>query len=340
MGIDVGKKFCSICVLDEDAECVLVDRIETLCRESWHELLKLFAGRSLHIVFEVGPQYAWMYDLLQPHCVELLVISPEEKQRCKTDRLDAAHLANDLRRGELEHIYVPPAWQRQHRRLIAALHRLSSQIAKAKTQIRDMLFVARLKVPDTDLGSENVLQALETAYKPRFEAQEQIFLQQLIDQLKLHQKQYDELHKLVPAALAQYPQAELLRSVPGFGHMTVLAILSAIGNIARFQRPEQLPHYFGLCGGVDQSGDRFSQLPITKHGNKHVRWLVGQSITHLTKKDPKAHKRYQKLKRKKPPKVARVAVMRWLLTVVWQMLTKNEKYRLNGTPGRYLKRAS
>jgi len=77
---------------------------------------------------------------------------------------------------------------------------------------------------------------------------------------------------------------------------------------------------------------------ITKRGNKHVRWLLGQAITHLIRRDPKARRKYLKWRRKKKAKVARVALMRWVTTVLWRMLTHKEKYRLSGVPGCHFKR--
>src|SRR3990170_4813224 len=112
----------------------------------------------------------------------------------------------------------------------------------------------------------------------------------------------------------------------------------AIGTITRFATPDELSSYFGLCGKVEQSGDRLRLGQITKRGNKHVRWLLGQAITHLIRRDPKARRKYLKWRRKKKAKVARVALMRWVTTVLWRMLTHKEKYRLSGVPGCHFKR--
>jgi hypothetical protein len=42
-----------------------------------------------------------------------------------------------------------------------------------------------------------------------------------------------------------------------------------------------------------------------------------------------------KLRRKKRPKIARVALMRWMSTVLWRMLKNREEYRINGVAGAY-----
>jgi transposase len=338
MGIDVGKSFCWICVLNEDAECVYVEQVPTLCRKAWLEALDLFEGCELHAVFEVGSHYEWMYDLLMERCSEVIVVSPREKSHRKTDRLDAFRLANDLRRGELESIFVPPSWMRQDRRLVARIHALSSRIARTKNLMRELLYVAKLTCPAKDIAGKKAQKWIDHEALPQLGEQERLFFEQLRAELGLLQKHYDELMKLAEERLKRYDDAKIIRSIPGFGVLSSLAVLCAIGRIGRFQTAAQLPHYFGLCGKVDQSGDKFIQGSITKHGNKHVRWLVGQAVTHLLKRDSRARKRYLKLKRRKPSKVARVAVMRWLMTIVWWMLTNQEQYRLNGQVGKYLER--
>jgi transposase len=160
----------------------------------------------------------------------------------------------------------------------------------------------------------------------------------LLEQLDLFQKQYQQLYALTAQRLKDYSETKIARSIPGFGQLVTLAILSAIGRISRFQTPDQLASYFGLCGKVDQSGDRLVIGRITRAGNRHVRWLLGQAVTHLIRSDPKARRRYEKLRRKKKAQIARVALMRWIVTILWRMLNNNEQYRINGVAGNYRKR--
>jgi len=335
IGIDVGKKFCHVCVLDAEGECVYVEIVPTLERGAWRRLLELFQDCSVYAAFEVGAHYDWMYDLLLERCVEVTVVAPIQKAKKKTDRLDAAKLARDLWRGDLESIFVPPPWMRKDRRLVARLHALSSQIAMTKTNLRDMLFTARLTCARTDLGSAKAIAWLRENALPKLEDQERLLMEQLLQQLELFQKQYALLYTRAAERVGTYAEAKIARSIPGFGPLVTLATLSAMGTVLRFETPDQLASYFGLCGKIDQSGDRLIIGSITRSGNRHVRWLLGQAVTHLIRCDPKARRRYLKLRRKKKAKVARVALMRWVATVLWRMLKNNECYRINGVVGKY-----
>jgi hypothetical protein len=49
---------------------------------------------------------------------------------------------------------------------------------------------------------------------------------------------------------------------------------------------------------------------------------------------------FKAIKRRRGSKIARVAVMRRLATIVWHMLTRNEAYVCGGSPRARLKRQS
>lgn len=336
VGIDVGKNFSSVCVLNHEGAQIFVDRIATFHIDAWLKLLARFKEREIHAVFEVGAHYDWMYDMLLPHCRKVVVLAPPEKKpRKKTDRIDAAHLARDLWRGALTGIFVPPASMRLDRRLVARLHSLSAQISKTKALIREILYTSRLTCPHSDVSGAKAQAWLEQVALPQLEEQSRLFAEQLLEQLKLLEKHYNANYVRAKQRVEHYADAKLARTIPGFGPLVTLAILCAMGRIGRFETSDQFASYFGLCGRVDQSGDRFQIFGITRRGNNHVRWLLGQAVTHLIRIDPKALRRYKKLRRKKKAKVARVALMRWITTVLWRMLNANEPYRINGKKGNY-----
>jgi hypothetical protein len=64
---------------------------------------------SLHLTFEEGTWAAWLYDLLKPHVVKLVVCDPRRngylKQGSKSDRNDARKLAELLHSNMLRPVY-------------------------------------------------------------------------------------------------------------------------------------------------------------------------------------------------------------------------------------------
>src|SRR6185295_13617913 len=136
------------------------------------------------------------------------------------------------------------------------------------------------------------LKWLEEEVLPKVELQAQMILRMLLDQVELLKEQRREIDKRVQERAKSYAQAEIIDSIPGFGSLGVLAVLSCVAGIGRFERPEQLSSYFGTCGSVFQSGETLRLGALTKRGNVHVRWLLSQALQHLHRKDGRARKRY------------------------------------------------
>lgn len=66
-----------------------------------------------------------------------------------------------------------------------------------------------------------------------------------------------------------------------------------------------------------------------------VRFLLGQAVTSVLRADTGMRQWYKKIKRRRGSKIARVAVMRRLVTIFWQMITNARRYRLGGPPRRH-----
>jgi len=106
-----------------------------------------------------------------------------------------------------------------------------------------------------------------------------------------------------------------------------VAIASRIGDIERFRRPGSLANYFGLTPGCRNSGEATNRLgSITKRGSKLVRYLLGQAVVKVLRFDAGMRDWYKRIKRRRGSKIARVAVMRRMVTILWHMLKKKQRY--------------
>jgi transposase len=257
---------------------------------------------------------------------EFGVISKSQK---KTDKYDARKLAAGLRRGDLPDVFVPPPQSRADRRLVSFVHWHSRQVGNKKTRLRSALLSYRLDCPCHDISSAKARAWFEREALPRMDEQGQLIVKMLLDELALLEEQRAKLDAEVIKRLPHYGRdAEVLRSVPGFGPLTVLALVSMIVDIGRFEGGKELSAYFGACGRVHQSGHTLRLGALTKRGNKTVRWLMSQALCQLHRVDPRARKRYLKMKKKKRTGVARGAQVNWLVQIVFQLLKKKEAYRM------------
>ena len=125
----------------------------------------------------------------------------------------------------------------------------------------------------------------------------------------------------------------IIASIPGAGTYSSLAVASRIGDIRRFGTPGSLANYFGLTPGCRNSGDATDRLgSITKQGSAMVRFILGQMVLHVLRRDPAMRSWYGRIKKRRGSKIARVAVMRRLATILWHMVRYRQPY-VTGGPG-------
>ena len=111
-----------------------------------------------------------------------------------------------------------------------------------------------------------------------------------------------------------------------------------MGDVRRFPRPRSLANYWGLTPRTRNSGEAKQRLgSITKQGSALARFLLGQAVLHVLRKDSVLREWYKGIKRRRGSKIARVAVMRRLATIIWQLLSKEQTY-VPGGPRRQAQR--
>jgi transposase len=335
VGVDMGNRNSQVYGFTEHGEEVVETRIPTLELAGWESLFGGLSKRfEVHVAYEACPHYEWLHEVLSKYSRKVVMVNPAafgviSKSQKKTDKYDARKLAQGLRRGDLPDVYVPPPQSRADRRLVSFVHWHSRQVANKKTRLRSALLSYRLDCPCHDISSAKARAWFEREALPRMDEQGQMIVKMLLDELTLLEEQRGKLDAEVNKRLPHYGRdAEVLRSVPGFGPLTVLALISMIVEIGRFEDGTKLSAYFGTCGRVHQSGDTLRLGPLTKRGNKTVRWLLSQALCQLHRVDGRARQRYLKKKRSKRTGVARGAQVNWLVKIVFQLLKKKETYRM------------
>jgi transposase len=119
----------------------------------------------------------------------------------------------------------------------------------------------------------------------------------------------------------------LLSSVPGVSYFTATALACRVGRVERFPRACSLANSWGLTPGCRNSGENTQRLgTITKAGSGMARWLLAQVTHKVLRKDARLREWSKRIRRRRGPTIARVAVMRKLATILWHMLHKRKTY--------------
>jgi len=121
-------------------------------------------------------------------------------------------------------------------------------------------------------------------------------------------------------------QAVYLMQIPGVGIIVTMTILSAIGDIRRFESPKKLVGYAGLGAGVHDSGQKHTDKGITKSGRKELRWALVEAAWQAIRANARLRAQYDELCKRKLPNQAIVAIARKLLVTLWYLLSKQESY--------------
>ncbi len=115
-------------------------------------------------------------------------------------------------------------------------------------------------------------------------------------------------------------RARWLQTVPGIGAYSAMAILAEVGEIERFPTKRALASYAGLTPSVRESAGKRKRGGIGHHGSGTLRWILLQVAQVAARHSPAAGAWYRKLKQRKSPQVALIALARKLLTAVWALL--------------------
>jgi transposase len=132
-------------------------------------------------------------------------------------------------------------------------------------------------------------------------------------------------------------QAVRLVQLPEVGVVVAMTVLSAIGDISRFESAKNLVGYAGLGAGVHDSGKTHKEKKITKKGRKELRWAtlaphcvwcsagVVEAAWRAVRMSPFWKAQYEKyLRRLRKKNQAIVVIARKLLVAIWHVLSKEE----------------
>jgi len=123
-------------------------------------------------------------------------------------------------------------------------------------------------------------------------------------------------------------EVNLLRSVPGIGLFLAVLIWAEIDGIERFSDPKKLASYAGLVPSTYSSGGKTYHGRLTKQGNKWIRWAVIEAALPATRSDYWLRSHYEQIKIKKGANLAKVAVARRLLVIVFRILKEKRSFRV------------
>ncbi len=281
VGIDLHRRR-SVIVRTSDAGEVLESTRIVNDAESLKAVLAR-AGESPEVVLEATYGWYWAADVIAAegattHLAHPLGVKAFEYRRVKNDVRDAADLADLLRMGRLPEAWIAPPATRELRELVRHRAKLVGLRSGCKAEVHAVLAKCGIQVLMSDLfGVEGtgLLDRLElpAPYAARIDS-----LRRLMDLVDF---EIDIFAKLARRRLGADPGFTAVQQIPGIGPVLAAVFVAEIGDIARFDRPEQLSCWAGLTPKHHESDTKVRRGRITKQGSRLVRWAAIESVKAL-----------------------------------------------------------
>lgn len=277
----------------------------------------------------------------------------------KTDVNDAMWIADLLAHGLIRSSFVPPARIQELRDLTRTRKQLVREISQHSLRIQKVLETANIKlgsvlsnilclsgrtmlaaIIDGEDDPERLADlakgaarkkrtALIEALRGRVTNHHRTMLKLHLDLIKALEVALDEVDVAVGKALAPISYAaDLLKTIPGISDIAAHVIVAEIGaDMSRFPSAGHLISWAGLCPRSDESAGKRRSTRVRKSGTWLKTTLVSAAWAAARKKDSYLRSQFLRIKSRRGPKKAILAVAASMLTAAYHMLRDGVAYQ-------------
>jgi len=325
IAIDIHKEYALVGGQNVWQEWVLRPRRIGIEKFREWAAVNLRAGDA--VVLETTTNVWDIYDIVAP-LVNYTVVAHAggvrqiAEARVKTDKKDIERLLRLLIADIVPEVWVPPAHVRELRGMISYRHRLVKMSTMIRNRLQSLIHRHNLILPKGALTDQAWWDAQQVSALEKIQICQELAM---LEEIAKHKAEVDG--ELGRQSLGERwgKQAVRLLQLSGFGVVLSMTVLSAIGDITRFESAKKLVGYSGLGAGVHDSGKEHRGKPITKEGRKELRWALVEAAWRAIRISPYWKEQYEKyLRRMRKPTQAIVVIARKLLVAIWHVLSKEE----------------
>jgi transposase len=343
LAFDIHREYILVGGQNEDQEWVLRPRRVSIAK--FPEWAKQNLREGDIVILETTTNVWETYDIVAPLVSRVLVANASDMgeivgARVKTDKEDITpalaggareRLLRALIGGIVPEVWVPPMHVRELRAFISYRNRLVATGAMIRNRLQSLLHKHNLMLPEEgilDQGWWDAQGAISALEKMQI-CQELAMLAEI----EKHKAAVDEELGRQFTDKRWGGQAVRLVQLSGIGVVIAMTVLSAIGDISRFESAtssrcsygKNLVGYAGLGAGVHDSGKTHKEKKITKKGRKELRWVMVEAAWRAVGMSPFWKAEYEKyLRRLRKKNQAIVVIARKLLVAIWHVLSKEE----------------
>jgi len=337
VGLDVHKKQWTVSIYTEEFEHKTFTQ-PPMAEALYSYLNRNFPGAHFHSAYEAGFCGYTPHRKLCALGIENIVINSADipssfkEKYVKTDHIDSRKIARELRSGSLRGIHVFDPIHEELRTLSRIRFKLVRDQRKCKNRIKSFLMYYSLEIPQ-EFDNNNWSHAFLDWMKEINMNSEagKIGLNTLLDDYLTKHIQLLDVTKKIKRLIKQGDNTlyMLLRSIPGIGPLTAIALLVEIGDINRFKHLRHLSSFVGLVPYTKQSDENEYTSGIHFRCNPYLRPLLVEAAWMAVRADPVLLKYYQQhIINSKPSKVI-IKVAHKLLNRIRYVMKNKQRYTIN-----------
>jgi transposase len=295
------------------------------------EKLREWAAANLRtgdaVVLETTTNVWDIYDIVAPLVSYVVVahaggVRQIAEARVKTDKKDIERLIRLLIADIVPEVWVPPAHVRELRGMISYRKRLVKTSTMVRNRLQSLIHRHNLILPKGALTDQTWWETQPVSALEKIQIRQELAM---LEEIARHKAEVDAELGRQSLGETWSKQAVRLLQLSGFGVVLSMTVLSAIGDVSRFESAKKLVGYAGLGAGVHDSGQEHHTKSITKEGRKELRWALVEAAWRAIRISPYWKEQFEKyLRRMRKPNQAIVVIARKLLVAIWHVLTKEE----------------
>ena len=273
VGLDLGDRKSHVVRIGRNGRVTGDARVMTTAKALEKEFGHV---KPCRVAIEVGVHSGWVSRLLERWGHEVIVANPRQvplifKNTKKTDRTDAECLAR-LARVDPE-LLRPVRHRSEAAQQDLALIRSRDILVRTRTKLishaRSLAkcFGVRLCRCSAPAFHRKVGEEIPEGIRPALDP-----IVSVIEDLTARIAAFDR--RIEKLSGQKYDETRGLRQVTGVGPVTALAYILTLEDPGRFKKSREVGPYLGLTRRTDDSGERESQLRITKAGDSYLRRLL------------------------------------------------------------------
>jgi len=251
-------------------------------------------------------------------------------KRQKNDAADAEAIVVAAQRPEMR--FVEPKSEQQQARamLFRGRERLVHQRTELVNALRAQLYEFGHAVPQ-GIGHLKRIEAIVEASNSDLPALVREECRELLDLVAEKTVRIDAKTKKIKALAAETDIGRRLRTMPGVGPLTALAVEAFAPDMTSFKRGRDFAAWLGLVPRQRSSGGKERLGRVSKAGQADIRRLliIGamSRLNWLGRKSILEGSWLARMLAKKPRMLVAIALANKMARAIWAMLTKKEDYR-------------